>query len=161
MIKQAKMFNLHVTLHSFLKRMAAFLLLITLLSCSRDTLRVTGQVLRVSGNQMPSPDLPEPVFPGFSTGIYFFEPVQVSAATRTGQEGVYSSVNARLIKQARSDARGRFSVRLKPGRYSVLIGKDSLFYANIRDGKGFLNPMEISPDNRSGIVLRADWGAYY
>lgn len=161
MMKLAKMFNLHFNFRSFLKRMAAFSLLISVLSCSRETVRVTGQVLRVRGNQMPSPDLPEPVFPGLATGIYFFEPALVTAAARTGQEGVYSSVNARLIKEVRSNGKGRFSVRLKPGRYSVLIGRDSLFYTNIRDGKGYLNPIEISPARPAEIILRADWDANY
>lgn len=155
------MLNLHVNSGPVFKRMTALLFVISLWSCSRDTVRVTGQVLRVRGNQMPSPDLPEPVFPGLSTGIYFFEPAQGSVAMRTGQEGVYSSINAKLLKETRSDASGRFSVRLKPGRYSVLLGKDSLFYTNIRDGKGFLNPIDVSPKRPAEIILRADWDAHY
>jgi hypothetical protein len=155
------MFNLHVNSGCFFKRLTALLFVISVWSCSRDTVRVTGQVFRVRGNQMPSPDLPEPVFPGFSTGIYFFEPVQGSVATRTGQEGVYSSINSKLMKETRSDDKGRFSVRLKPGRYSVILGKDSLFYTNIRDGKGYLNPIDVSPKRSAKIILRADWDAYY
>lgn len=160
-MKSVKMFNLHVDLRMICKRMVVFSLVLCLLSCSKDTVRVTGQVLRIRGNQMPSPDLPAPVYPGISTGIYFFEPVTESSVVSAAQQGIYSTVNARLVKETRSYKNGRFSLRIKPGKYSVFIGKDSLFYANIRDGKGFLNPVDISSGRQAGITLRADWDAYY
>jgi hypothetical protein len=66
-----------------------------------------------------------------------------------------------LVAKASTDARGRFRVRLAPGRYSVFIGRDSLFYANILDGEGILNPVVIGRDAKRNIELKADWDARY
>lgn len=110
---------------------------------------------------MPSPDLPKPEYPGFRTTIFFFEPALQSNAKTAGMGGVFYDVGTRLAAKAETDAQGNFSLRLKPGRYSVLIGKDTLFYANIIDGQGYLNPVEVRKGEPNRIGLRADWDAKY
>jgi hypothetical protein len=110
---------------------------------------------------MPSPDLPDPVYPGFKTKIYFFQPVSVAAASPVNQGGMYGRINGTLSGTAASNDQGRFSIRLKPGRYSVLIGNDSFYYSNIRDGAGVLNPVDIPASKKFRLRLRADWDATY
>ena len=82
-------------------------------------------------------------------------------ATPVSQGGMYSRINGTLSGTAASNDKGRFSIRLKPGRYSVLIGNDSLYYSNIRDGAGMLNPVDIPSSGKFHIRLRADWDASY
>jgi hypothetical protein len=135
---------------------------LTLLSgCSPKTIRLTGVVWRVSGNQMPSPDMPTPSFAGYATRVYFFAPTRLKDARRAGPGGFYSNIPSPLVAQATTDAKGRFRIRLAPGRYSMFIGKDSLYYANIFDGDGFLNPVVIARDGKRRIELKADWDARY
>ncbi len=161
MIKWTEMLNVHAKNGGSLIRWVAFGWIILLSACARDTVRVTGEVLRIRGNQMPSPDLPDPVYPGFKTNIYFYQPVSFKMANPVNQGGMYSRINGILSGTAASNAQGRFSIRLKPGRYSVLIGNDSLYYSNIRDGAGMLNPVDIPSSRKFHIRLRADWDATY
>ena len=142
-------------------RLGLIILVFNVLGCARETVRVTGEVWRVRGNQMPSPDLPDPVYPGFATRIYFYEPLSAGSVVPLGSGGTYRQINGRLAGMAESGGDGRFSLRLKPGRYSVLIGRDTLYYANIRDGKGVLNPVEIPAGRKFSLRLRADWDATY
>jgi hypothetical protein len=135
--------------------------LMGLTGCSRDTVRLTGEVVRVRGNQMPSPDLPPPIHPGYSTTLYFFEPFRAEKAVATRETGVYSEIRSPLKAKVSTDEKGNFSLRLPPGRYSVLIARDSLYYTNIQDGQGFLNPVEIRKGSSNRIRLQADWDAVY
>jgi hypothetical protein len=50
---------------------------------------------------------------------------------------------------------------LKPGKYSVLIGKESQFYSNISNLDGLINPVVVEKKNNKPLVLKADWGAIY
>jgi hypothetical protein len=161
MIKSTEMLNGDANYGSSFARFLVFVCLMTAAGCARDTVRVTGEVLRIRGNQMPSPDLPDPVYPGFKTKIYFFQPVSATAAIPVNQGGMYRRINGQRSATAESDDQGRFRLRLKPGKYSVLIGNDSLFYANIRDGAGYLNPVEIPASRKFSLRLRADWDATY
>lgn len=149
----------------FLKQFAFSSLFIlsffSVFSCSRVSVKVTGNVIRVRGNQMPSPDLPKPEYPGFRTTVFFFEPALQANAKKAGMDGVFYDVGTRLAGRAETDAQGDFSLKLKPGRYSVLIGKDTFFYANIIDGQGYLHPVEVKKGERNRIGLRADWDAKY
>jgi hypothetical protein len=141
--------------------MIATMSLLQLAGCSRKTVRVSGVVWRVTGNQMPSPDMPTPSYGGYATQVFFFSPTNLRDARRVGQQGFYAYIPSSLAAKASTDAEGRFRVRLTPGRYSVFIGKDSLFYANILDGEGYLNPVLIGRDGKRRIELKADWDARY
>ena len=135
--------------------------LLQLAGCSQKTVGVSGVVWRVTGNQMPSPDMPMPSYGGFATQVYFFSPTAQRDARRAGTGGFYANIPSMLVARASTDAQGRFRVRLAPGRYSVFIGRDSLFYANILDGDGILNPVVIGREAKRNIELKADWDARY
>lgn len=141
--------------------MIAALSLFLIAGCSRKTVRVSGVVWRVTGNQMPSPDMPTPSYGGYATQVYFYSPTNQRDVRRAGRQGFYAYIPSSLVAKASTDAAGRFRVRLTPGRYSVFIGKDSLFYANILDGEGFLHPLVIARDGKRHIELKADWDARY
>ena len=141
--------------------LACLLPFMGLLGCARDTVRVTGEVVRVRGDQMPSPDLPPSNPPGFETTLYFFEPFRAADAERVDGNGTYRDIRSPLKGSAKSDSNGRFALRLPAGRYSLLIGRDSLYYTNIQDGEGYLNPVEVGKRGENRIRLKADWDAVY
>lgn len=136
-------------------------LLLLLPGCAQRTVRVTGTVIRVSGNQMPSPDLPDPDYGGYATVVHFYLPATRLDARPTGPTGFFNRVGTPLAARVATDDKGRFRLRLAPGRYSVFIAKDSLLYANIFDGAGILNPVDITPKGRTTLRLKADWDARY
>jgi hypothetical protein len=138
-----------------------FLFVLFFISCSLPRVVLKGQLQRVSGNSMPSPDLPAVEPPGFAGTIWFFEPTAVSQADPTREQGVYRMTGKIPLGKAEADSAGQFQIRLKPGRYSVLIGRNGLYYSNITDLDGSINPVTISRKESIILKLRADWDAVY
>lgn len=137
------------------------MLLLTLMGCGGAKVQVTGKVQRVVGNQMPSPDVVNEEPGGFSTTVYFFAPTLVNMGMPTGEQGVFLMTDKKLVAKALAEKDGGFTLKLKPGKYSVLLGKDGQFYSNISSLDGLINPIEIFKNNNKTIALRADWGAIY
>jgi hypothetical protein len=136
-----------------------FVLFLT--SCSLQRVVLKGQLHRVSGNYMPSPDLPAEDPPGFAGTIWFFEPTAVSQADPTREQGVYRMTGKTPLAKAEADSTGRFKIGLNPGKYSVLIGRKGLYYTNITDLDGNINPVSILRRGTPLLKLRADWDAVY
>ena len=143
------------------KKMAIILLLFSLLGCGGAKVLVTGKVKRLMGNQMPSPDVVNEEPGGFSTTVYFFAPTLMSMGMPTGEQGVFLMTDKKLVAQSLAEKDGSFKLKLKPGKYSVLLGKDGQFYSNISSLDGLINPVEINKNIKKPIVLKADWGAIY
>lgn len=137
-----------------------FLIVLIVLSACSPKATIYGRVVRIAGNQMPSPDLAPREPKGFKTIVYFFEPFM--ATNINGKNGIFSQTGSREIARIQSNEDGYFKTRLLPGRYSVLIAKDSLlFYSNIQDGNGFVNTYEFTKGKKYNIRLLADWDAAY
>jgi hypothetical protein len=143
------------------KAIVFVLLSAALFSCSSVKVLVAGKVQRIMGNQMPSPDLANEEPGGFSTTVYFFEPTLVNMGLPTGEQGVFMMTDKKLVAKVLAEKDGSFKLKLKPGKYSVLLGKDGQYYSNISDLEGLINPIEINKSNKKPLVLKADWGAIY
>jgi len=143
------------------KMMVFMLLLFSLVGCGGAKVQVTGKVKRVMGNQMPSPDLLNEEPAGFSTTVYFFAPTLMNMGMPTGEQGVFLMTDKKLVAKSLPEKDGSFTLKLKPGKYSVLLGKDGQFYSNISSLDGLINPIEINKSSKKPIVLMADWGATY
>ena len=62
-----------------------------------------------------------------ATVVYIYETANVNQLI--GQEGNYAKgIEARLIKQVRSNNAGQFKIRLAPGKYSILLGYQEGIY---------------------------------
>ncbi len=143
-------------------KIAGFMLVIfSLLGCGAAKVLVSGKVQRVMGNQMPSPDLANEEPGGFSATVYFFEPTLMNMGQPTGEQGVFMMTDKKLVAKVLAEKDGSFKLKLKPGKYSVLLGKDGQYYSNVSDLEGLINPVEINKNNKKPIILRADWGAIY
>lgn len=143
------------------KAIVFVLLSAALFSCSSAKMLVAGKVQRIMGNQMPSPDLVNEEPGGFSTTVYFFEPTLVNMGLPTGEQGVFMMTDKKLVAKVLAEKDGSFKLKLKPGKYSVLLGKDGQYYSNISDLEGLINPIEINKSSKKPLVLKADWGAIY
>ncbi|MFM1794435.1 MAG: hypothetical protein RL642_820 [Bacteroidota bacterium] len=137
------------------------LLVFAMMSCGSSKVLLTGKVQRVAGNQMPSPDLPNEEPAGISTTVYFFEPTLINMGMPSGEPGTYIMGNKKLVAKVLCEKSGVFSLKIKPGKYSVLLGKNGQYYSNISDLNGFINPVEVAKKDNKPLVLRADWDAIY
>ena len=143
------------------KTMVFMLLMVSLVGCGGAKVQITGKVKRVMGNQMPSPDVINEEPAGFSTTVYFFAPTLMKMGMPTGEQGVFLMTDKKLVARSLAEKDGSFKLKLRPGKYSVLLGKDGQFYRNISSLDGLINPIEINKSSKKPIVLYADWGAIY
>lgn len=122
---------------------------------------IRGYVYEVKGNQMPSPDEPRQAPKGIKTEVYIYELTGPSQVVKDERAGFYQSVNSRLVKKTVTDSKGYFSVKLKPGIYSVFTKADSLLYANMFDQNNNIYPVEVEKKKMTDIVIRQNFNAAY
>lgn len=143
------------------KAIGVILVMVTILACGTAKVTVNGRVQRILGNQMPSPDVKNEEPAGFAATVFFFEPTLMNMGVPTGEQGLFLMTNKKLVAKVLCEKDGSFTFKIKPGKYSVLLGKDGQFYSNISSLDGLINPIDINKKENKPIVLRADWGAIY
>lgn len=143
------------------KTTGVILLIMTILGCGASKVNVSGKVQRVMGNQMPSPDVNNEEPGGFEATVFFFEPTLMNMGVPTGEQGLFLMTDKKLVAKVLCAKDGSFKLKIKPGKYSVLLGKDGQYYSNISSLDGLINPIDINKKENKPLVLRADWGAIY
>ena len=78
-----------------------------------------------------------------------------------GEGGFFSRVLTPLAGTTVSDDSGRFAISLPPGRYSVFVVEDSLLYANLFDGRGYVFPVTVLPDSVAHVRVDITYRATY
>lgn len=122
---------------------------------------ISGQVLWVSGNRMPSPDSPLPSPKGVRCSVFVHQLTPESDVIRAEDARFFSKIATSLVKAFESDDMGNFTVALPEGEYSIFLGVDSLFYANISDQNGNITPVYVKKDSLTRVVLNLDYAAVY
>lgn len=122
---------------------------------------IKGHVYLVRGNQMPSPDRPASAPAGVKTTLYVYELTNISQVNREGVSAFYNAVNTRLVKEIQTDDQGAFSVKLKPGHYSLFVKKGSLFYSSQFDEKNNIHPVEVKSRSMTEVTFQANYDAVY
>ena len=147
--------------HSGLVFTMAGLMTFTGKNFNQDNQGIEGHVYRISGNQMPSPDL-KPNHPkGIRTTLYVFDLTSLNQVSRQGQSTFFNSVRTKLVKKVETDSSGYFKVSLPPGHYSLFVKKDSMYFANWFDGSDHIAPVEVLPLQVTKIDLKVDYDAHY
>jgi hypothetical protein len=122
---------------------------------------VEGYLYKVSGNQMPSPDIKPAPPRGIRGTLLVYQLTNSSQAIKKEGSQFYSSVSTRLVKKIQTNNIGYFNVQLAPGKYSIFIQKASLLYANRFDSQNNIAPIEVIPGRMSRIEVRMDYNAVY
>ncbi|MBF9255499.1 carboxypeptidase regulatory-like domain-containing protein [Pontibacter sp. 172403-2] len=122
---------------------------------------ITGQVLWVSGNQMPSPDAPQSSGKrGIQRTVYVYELTNSSQATTT--DGVFhTNIQTKLVTQVTTDAEGNFAVSLPPGKYSLFTKEENGLYANLFDGEMNIFPVEVQKGQVTNVEFVINYKASY
>jgi len=88
---------------------------------------IKGYVLVEKKATMPLKGMAKQKGRPLSTVVYIYEATNVNQLV--DQEGNYAKgVNARLLKQVRSDHTGKFKIRLAPGKYTIVLGYQDGIY---------------------------------
>lgn len=121
---------------------------------------IQGQVFWVSGNQMPSPDR-KPATPqqGAVREIHIYEAV---TSDNTIRDGIFfKQINSTLAAKVPTDAEGQFKVKLPEGRYSVFTLEKNGLFANVMDGDGCINCVQVTAKKYTWITITVDYEAAY
>ena len=88
---------------------------------------IKGHVLLVNNTSMPFKGMGEQKGLPMSTLVYIYEAANTNQLI--GQTGNYAKgLNAKIIKQVRSDNAGKFKLRLAPGKYSIVLAYQDGIY---------------------------------
>lgn len=142
-----------------------FLLLSQMNGCEKIDQGIQGQVRWLEGNLMPtisddseSTNTPQHGAP-VERDILIYELTSMDQAEGNGP--VFSGVNTQLVKQVTTDDRGRFSVELPAGRYSLFTKEPEGYFANQFDGEGNINPITVYQDSVRQVLIEVNYKAAY
>ena len=145
-------------------------LLLVMLSFSCTTIKdgkssiklgVFGRVLWMEGNFMPSPDRTQSKVstPAHRT-IYIYKLIKLSEVE--GESPLFSRINGKLIAKTKTNKEGYFQCKLTPGKYSIFtVEEDGLFFANLFDGEGNINPFEVKADEVTRVDININYKAAF
>lgn len=121
---------------------------------------IEGYLYKVSGNQMPSPDIKPAPPTGIKGTLFIYELTNISQTVKL-EGSFYSSVSTKLIKKVETNDKGYFKVKLPPGKYSLFIQKDTVLYANRFDSQNNVAPIEVQRKKMAKVDVRMDYSAVY
>jgi hypothetical protein len=114
---------------------------------------IRGHVLLENNTSMPLKGSSKQQGRPIATVVYIYETANVNQLI--GQEGNYAKgIEARLIKQVRSNNAGQFKIRLAPGKYSIVLGYQEGIYIPFFSGNTGVAFVEVSKHHYQEIDLR-------
>ena len=114
---------------------------------------ISGHVFLEKNTTMPLKGMPNQKGLPISTMVYVYEAANVDQLI--AQEGNYAKgIQARIIKQVRSDKSGKFKLRLAPGKYTIVLGYQEGIYIPFFSGSTGVAFVEVSRHQFQEIDLR-------
>lgn len=106
--------------------------------------------------------------PGSATGtitpvereILVYEATRYDSVVLTGG-GFYRAILTRFVARTRSNKTGFYEVSLPPGKYSLFVVEDTLYYANPSDGAGHIQPGTVVASQVTKVQIDIDYRAAY
>lgn len=105
---------------------------------------ITGTLTWLEGNQMPmisdtgdAQDKPKPV----QRKVLIYPLLKFSDLKV--KDGLFEPPRILPLAEVESDLQGKYSVRLKPGKYSVFTQEDEGLFASVFDGEGNVMPVTV------------------
>lgn len=112
---------------------------------------VAGIVRFWEGNFMPGAKLGQitPVI----RNLYIYEKTSSDDVEEVDRGGFYSNISTNLVAELKSDNSGFYQQELPPGKYSIFVKENDLFYGNLI-GVDSIMPLEI--DENSVATMNID-----
>jgi hypothetical protein len=113
---------------------------------------IRGHVLLENNTSMPLKGSAKQKGRPIATVVSIYEAANVNQLI--GQEGNYAKgIEARLIKQVRSNNAGQFKIRLAPGKYSIVLGYQEGIYIPFFSGNTGVAFIEVMKHQYQEIDL--------
>ena len=123
---------------------------------------ISGQVIWLEGNLMPTIDQPDNTTRGGKPvvrEIHVYKLINVKETESL--DGFFTKIKGSLVKKSFSDESGHFSIQLPVGEYSIFIKEEQGLYANLFDGSNNINPVVVNRDKVTEIKVKVDYKAVY
>jgi hypothetical protein len=92
--------------------------------------------------------------------VRVYEATRYDSVVSTGG-GFYRAIATRLVAITRSNRTGFYQVSLPPGKYSLFVLEDSLYYANHTDYAGHIQPGTVAADQITKVQIDITYRAAY
>jgi len=113
---------------------------------------ISGHILLENNTAMPLKGSAKQKGRPIATMVYIYEAANVNQLI--GLEGNYAKgIEAKLIKQVRSNNAGKFKLRLAPGKYSIVLGYQEGVYIPYFSGNSGVAFIEVSKHQFQEIDL--------
>lgn len=122
---------------------------------------IRGTIYRVQGNQMPAPGEPSTQPQPYQATLYVYQLTNTSQVEKAAKASFYKAIHTKLVKEVRSDKKGKFKVKLPPGQYSLFLKTENGYYANLFDDKNNIAPITVVKGKYAEIDMKADWDAVF
>ena len=153
-------------LSSFLPLILAATLFSSLYSCKPyqpEGQGITGTITWIEGNLMPriseSGDDAPKKSEGIQRNLEVYPLVKISDMKM--EEGLFVSLAVKPIAQVETDADGKYSLQLAPGKYSVFTVEEGGLFANIFDGEGNAMPVTVKEGEWTLVDIQINYKAVY
>jgi len=121
---------------------------------------ISGRVSVQEGNMMPGPGIKQGSSKGSQRTVYIY--AVTTGAQAEGNGPLYKAIHQPLIAKVKTDGKGFFQCKVPAGTYSVFTGEqDGQFFASLSNGKGELNPVEVSAGKVSVCDIVVNHKAVY
>lgn len=125
---------------------------------------VWGNVWFWEGNFMPTTDnSSDGTITPVERKIYIYEATRLDSVIINADFGAvfYDSIATKQIAQVESDKSGFYQIELPPGKYSVFVKEDSLFYGSEGDSEGYLMLAQVYTNSVTKRQIDIDYKAAY
>lgn len=113
---------------------------------------VKGKVLLQKDAMMPLKGKSTQVGKPFATFVYVYPATSVDQLV--GSKGNYAKgIKAKLIKKAQSNAEGNYKIRLRPGKYTLVLGYNEGIYIPFFSGSTGVAIFEVAKHQYQEIDL--------
>ena len=122
---------------------------------------VSGRVLWLEGNQMPSIGTATKTGPApVSRTVHIY---QLTNNTQIeGQMPLFDAVKTKLVAKVKTDKDGYFQCPLLPGRYSIFtVEEGGKLFASLGDGDGNITPFEVKANEVTKFDININYKAAY
>lgn len=89
-----------------------------------------------------------------ATSLYVYEPTQVNQLDTLMNDRLTRKIASRRVVTLKSDSRGFFRVRLKPGKYSLFIQFEGAYYIPYFSGSQWVSLFEVSSNGVTEMDLK-------
>jgi hypothetical protein len=126
------------------------------------TSQFCGNVVKLTGNQMPDPDQPAQKKGAAFIGEILIYQLTKMADTEGDGATLFTKINTKLVKKIVSNKSGKFCTNLPMGKYSVFVNEPGYgLFASIFDGEMNVNPIEVIKGKNTNIELQITHSAAF